>query len=116
MGDATFKTEMPGNVTRGGGYLRLIKSHQDIVLTAEEITQVVERIASGRLKASLKTHRQHVKHVQAIVEEKANAVLCPKCQGDMVRRVVKRGENVGNEFWGCSAFPKCRGMLSLQPE
>ncbi|BES70018.1 NERD domain-containing protein [Marinobacter nanhaiticus D15-8W] len=116
VGDSTFKTEMPGNVTRGGGYLRFIKSHQETVLTSEEVSQVVERIASGRLKGSFKTHREHVKHVQAIVEEKTNTVLCPKCQGDMVRRVVKRGENVGKEFWGCSAFPRCRGMLNLQAE
>lgn len=116
MGDATFKTEMPGNVTQGGGYLRFIKSHEEIVLSAEDVSEVVEKIASGRLKASFKTHREHVKHVQSIVEEKENTVRCPKCQGNMVRRVVKRGENVGKEFWGCSAFPKCRGMLSLQLE
>ncbi|MGP4845610.1 NERD domain-containing protein [Marinobacter sp. 1Y8] len=116
VGDATFKTEMPANVTRGGGYLRFIKSHQDAVLNAEEVRVVLEKVASGRLKASFKTHREHVKHVKTIVEEKENGIRCPKCQGEMVRRVVKRGENIGKEFWGCSVFPKCRGMLNLQSE
>ena len=77
---------------------------------------MVEKIASGRLKASFKTHREHVRHVREIVEEKEKSVQCPRCRGEMVRRVVKRGENVGKEFWGCSGFPKCREMMNLQPE
>ena len=35
---------------------------------------------------------------------------CPKCDGEMVKRTVKKGENKGRTFWGCSAFPKCRGQ------
>ncbi len=70
VGDATFKTEMPANVTRGGGYLRFIKGHTEQALSAEQVREVVETIASGRLKASLKTHRAHVKHVREITARK----------------------------------------------
>ena len=38
------------------------------------------------------------------------ALSCPKCDAPMVRRVAKRGKNAGNEFWGCSTFPKCRSI------
>ncbi len=31
----------------------------------------------------------------------------------MVRRVAKRGKNAGNEFWGCSTFPKCRSIVPI---
>jgi len=34
--------------------------------------------------------------------------LCPKCSSVMVKKVAKKGKNIGNEFWACSAFPKCR--------
>lgn len=34
--------------------------------------------------------------------------ICPKCSSEMVRKVAKKGKNAGNEFWACSAFPKCR--------
>ena len=34
---------------------------------------------------------------------------CPNCGGAMVKRVAKGGANVGQAFWGCSTFPKCRG-------
>ncbi|WP_415904901.1 restriction endonuclease [Neptuniibacter sp. QD48_55] len=42
-----------------------------------------------------------------------SAVKCPKCGSDMVKRVAKRGQNAGNEFWGCSRFPKCRSVMDL---
>lgn len=38
---------------------------------------------------------------------------CPKCGSDMVLRTVKRGENKGNQFWGCSAYPKCRTIIQI---
>lgn len=31
------------------------------------------------------------------------------CKATMVRRVARKGANAGAMFWGCSAFPKCRG-------
>ena len=33
---------------------------------------------------------------------------CPNCLSILVKKTAKRGENAGNEFWACSAFPKCR--------
>ncbi len=35
-------------------------------------------------------------------------LICPKCGSKLVLRVAKKGENAGNQFYGCSAFPKCR--------
>ncbi|MDC0663588.1 nuclease-related domain-containing protein [Marinobacter sp. SS21] len=111
VGDSTFKTEMPGNVTQGGGYIRFIKSHSEVVLSEGEVREVVERVESGRLAASFRTNREHVAHVREIVARKEREPRCPKCEGEMVKRVVKRGENVGEEFWGCKGFPGCRGVV-----
>lgn len=38
---------------------------------------------------------------------------CPVCSHAMQKRTAKRGANVGGEFWGCSQYPKCRGMIQL---
>lgn len=38
---------------------------------------------------------------------------CPKCGASMVRRRVTRGERKGKEIWGCSCFPKCRGVIDI---
>jgi len=39
----------------------------------------------------------------------AGSPACPVCQSAMVRRTAKRGANSGNEFWGCSHYPGCKG-------
>ncbi len=39
---------------------------------------------------------------------------CPKCGSEMVLRIAKRGDNQGGQFWGCSRYPECRGILSVE--
>ncbi|UZD66724.1 nuclease-related domain-containing protein [Marinobacter sp. AN1] len=70
VGDSTFKTSMPDNVTQGLGFIRFIKSHTSVVLTTVQVKTLVEDIARGRLKPTWRTHRDHVRHVQGIVERK----------------------------------------------
>lgn len=38
-----------------------------------------------------------------------SAPLCPRCGSAMVLRVARRGANAGEQFWGCSTYPKCQG-------
>lgn len=115
VGDSTFKTEMPENVTYGGGYARYIKSKTTPVLNEAEVMDIVGRIEQGRLAPSFQTNREHVRHVQNIVAEKASNVNpnCPKCGASMVLRETRKGQNVGKKFWGCTKFPQCRGIMNV---
>ena len=119
VGESTFKTEMPANVTQGGGYIRFIKSHTKPLLTEPEVQQVIGQIATGRLKPSIKTHIQHARHVKEIVAAKesaqsADTKLCPKCGSAMELRTALKGPNAGDKFWGCTAFPKCRAITTVE--
>jgi len=38
---------------------------------------------------------------------------CPKCGALMIKRKAGKGNNIGNEFWGCSNYPKCRGIINI---
>ena len=40
---------------------------------------------------------------------KTTAPSCPRCAQPMVRRTARKGVNAGQEFWGCSDYPRCRG-------
>ncbi len=40
-------------------------------------------------------------------------LLCPKCGSKLVLRTAKKGDNAGNQFYGCSAFPKCRYIKNI---
>ena len=41
------------------------------------------------------------------------APTCPRCNGEMIKRVAKKGQQQGQTFFGCSKFPKCRGVVNL---
>jgi len=45
---------------------------------------------------------------QTRTDQETNENLCPMCGAKMVLRMAKKGQNVGDKFWGCSNFPKCR--------
>ncbi|MER1973999.1 MAG: topoisomerase DNA-binding C4 zinc finger domain-containing protein, partial [Psychrobacter alimentarius] len=38
---------------------------------------------------------------------------CPKCNGEMIKRVAKIGARHGQSFYGCCQFPKCRGVVNI---
>lgn len=115
IGNSTFKTNMPENVTSGSGYIRFIKSKTQPVLSDLEVNEITGKIESGRLTPSFKTNREHVAHVKNIVAEKEsnNVNACPKCGSSIVMRETKKGQNVGKKFWGCSGFPKCRYVVEI---
>ena len=41
------------------------------------------------------------------------APACPKCSAAMVKREAKRGANAGQQFWGCTNYPGCRGTAPI---
>ena len=40
-------------------------------------------------------------------------VCCPICGAPMVRRRATKGANAGREFYGCSNYPPCRGIINI---
>lgn len=67
------------------------------------------------LAAEVKTENVEIKMPK---EEKSDAkaednLVCPRCGGQLILRTAKKGENAGNQFYGCSNFPKCRYIKNL---
>lgn len=40
--------------------------------------------------------------------------LCPNCGSRMVQRVAKRGRHAGKPFYGCSTYPRCSGIRTIE--
>ena len=38
---------------------------------------------------------------------------CPKCSKPMALRTAKQGPNAGHQFWGCTAYPDCKGVAPV---
>jgi predicted RNA-binding Zn-ribbon protein involved in translation (DUF1610 family) len=49
------------------------------------------------------------------VHSTSTSPVCPKCGGTMVLRTAKNGANQGGQFWGCSNYPRCRGIVKYEP-
>ena len=112
VGDSTFKTAMPANVTAGIGFARYIKSFTTPVFSQTEVEEIGAGIAANRLAPSWKTHRAHVRNLKARADPSAER-NCPRCGQSMILRTVRRGTNFGDRFWGCSGFPKCRARQNI---
>ena len=104
VGDATFKTDVPANVTYRRGLCPYIRSKQELLLGAARVRDIAEKLSAfkaGTLKES---------PTLSIVKDDPK---CPKCGAQMVKRVAQKGRNAGGEFWGCPRFPKCRGVRQV---
>ena len=119
VGESTFKTDMPSNVVYPLGLLKYIKAHQKIILTSQDVQRIVESIETASLSKSFKTNREHVQNLKAdrdkVVSKKThNSEICPKCGNDLVIRTAKKGQNIGNQFYGCKSYPKCRYTRNIK--
>jgi DNA topoisomerase-1 len=45
--------------------------------------------------------------------EGTEAPPCPQCGNTMVLRQAVRGRGRGNYFWGCTNYPTCKGIVSI---
>lgn len=39
---------------------------------------------------------------------------CPWCNGNLILRTATRGVNAGNQFYGCSNYPKCKYIQNIE--
>jgi restriction system protein len=73
------------------------------LIDGEALVQLVRPSAGGEVPA-----------VQRVsVEEPESFPACPRCKGLMKLRTAKRGANAGAQFWGCAAYPKCKGTRDV---
>ncbi|EJN6958195.1 NERD domain-containing protein [Photobacterium damselae] len=113
IGDSTFKTEMPPNVTYARGSIRYIQQFNNVVFSDKDYARLTDSINQIKLKRGVITDLKHRNHVKEIVASKVSSNQCPRCGSEMVLRETKHGENIGKQFWGCSTFPKCRAVKQL---
>ena len=112
VGGSTFKTDMPANVTYGGGCVRFILSFTQPVFDTRQVQRLVQQLQTGRLAPTRATHIAHVQQLKERHNPQAER-KCPQCGSAMALRTAKSGANAGKQFWGCSTFPKCRVIQKL---
>jgi len=128
VGDAEFKGDSkPDNVFMTGGsamsYIRSKEIEYFSEETCQRIQDKIENIALGNTREVREKHINYVTNKQnnhndrdledvLAPETRSNTPICSRCGSQMTKRTAKKGANAGNQFWGCSAFPKCRNIVS----
>jgi four helix bundle suffix protein len=68
-----------------------------------------EQLAAARL-----AERAKRKHDPSDQSDPSNRIpACPQCGKPMALRAAKTGKNAGNQFWGCTAYPDCKGTAPV---
>lgn len=86
------------------GVLKEIWDNNPDILTDEQIEELYGKLLP--LTNANKEARQ--KHVADIQDRFNSTDTCPVCGGQLVLRTAKKGPNAGNQFYGCSNYPKCK--------
>ncbi|HYW03705.1 MAG TPA: NERD domain-containing protein [Gammaproteobacteria bacterium] len=107
VGNSTFKTRIPANVTSGSRFASYIKTFQRAVFTDDQVRDLLREIAAKRLKRQDILRIMHVRNLHRRGDP--NALRhCPRCGSRLVLRAARHGAGSGHQFWACSAYPKCR--------
>lgn len=115
------------------GVMTAERATSAVVVTCGRFTQDALRFADGKPLALINGDGlwEMVKDVQATSHPKASlpasrvadsgppadvritAPMCPRCGSAMVLRTTRKGANAGSQFFGCSGYPACRGIVNL---
>lgn len=91
--------------------------HQANYLLDQQIARLeAEFIKGGGYSEQLATARlAHRAQQKRFPEERTTSQSpgCPQCGQPMVLRTAHSGKNTGKSFWGCTAYPDCRGLLNV---
>jgi restriction system protein len=98
-----FKTPVPKNVFLYS-CASWVGNKTEVLLSDEDVNRVLgvlqDRAVSGVFAAR--------RHAVSVKRKYRSATTCPKCGGELVHRIAKRGPMPGSRFVGCSNYPACK--------
>ena len=89
--------------------LRKISDENPDVLDDAQIEEIYNKLLP--LTKVDKTAKKE--HIEKINDRFGSTDVCPVCGGKLVLRTAKKGPNAGNQFYGCSNYPKCKYTKKL---
>ncbi|MCM1337851.1 MAG: four helix bundle suffix domain-containing protein [Candidatus Amulumruptor caecigallinarius] len=99
-----------GNAVTEANALLLLCLRLNKMLQAQMQSQLEVFKQTGGFTENMTTERLHARQAQSTA---AGAPSCPICGKPMLRRMQKKGSGQGREFWGCSAYPACKGLRPI---
>jgi len=82
-------------------------------ITSHDIADKIFLTPFAIVESEFATNSSAIIEVTDPTASLAQTPTCPRCQGEMIKRVAKKGLNQGQAFFGCSKFPKCWGVVNI---
>ena len=109
VGWAEFKTEMPDGVVYGTKLVSYIGQFQRQLIEDKQIDEVASAISRLARTVTDGMRREHVQNLKK-AHEKVQVVETSKCPRCGARMVLRHRKSDNGAFYGCSQYPKCRGI------
>ncbi len=78
-------------------------------LTSEQAIEIQNKLLP-QTNADEITRNQHITQIRT---GQHSTYKCPLCGGELILRTARKGPYAGNQFYGCSNYPKCRYTRNL---
>ena len=87
-----------------------IEDRKDYLEKYRELLQEVEDEAEISSENEPQIQREEITDTQNQMTER----ICPRCGAKLVLRTARKGNRAGQQFYGCTAFPKCRYVEQIE--
>lgn len=98
-----FKTPVPQGVFLYS-CASWVANRRDVVMTEGDVDRIVDALEERTTSGFFAT----LDHASSVRAKYSSITTCPKCGGDLVPRVARRGPIPGSRFLGCSNYPGCK--------
>lgn len=95
------------DIEPAGNCLMLMNMRLNAMLQGMMSTQLEQFRKDGGFTEDMTQERLESRKETALQEK---SPLCPLCGQPMALRTIRKGTRQGQQFWGCLAFPHCRGV------
>lgn len=105
------------------GVMTADRAQRAVVITSGKFTRDAQAFAEGKpidlidgaalLELVKGVQVNPPPKVSMVESQQSSEPTCPNCGIPMVLRTAGKGANVGNQFWGCRNYPRCKQTLKL---
>ena len=127
LNDRYAKKEIKEKVIRADQLINFIRETEKQSKEMSSSVKTMREIGEKYLNMNQKERPDYFEKYEELVNElnanhqvespssvdSPDGMICPKCGSKLVIRIAKKGDNAGNQFYGCSAFPKCRYVKNM---
>lgn len=109
--DATVKEKHISDIKNKNNKTDRTATQEMLPVPEEEILEEENQVLEQQQADMVNCNDEQTERVESPAE--ADVKVCPRCGGTLILRTSTKGANKGQQFYGCSNFPKCRYLENL---